>query len=178
MIKKRFLPILFCILLLLSSALPVFAAETGSITVLFQHENQPVVGAEFEIYKAAEWTGDGYTFLAPFSGYAVKMADDPNSDEWKALASTLSAYAARDGIAPLASEQTDADGKLCFEGLVDGLYLVIGSRAEQGDLLLFPQPMLVNVPFPKADGTLDYEVVTEPKYEVRTPAAETVTRRA
>lgn len=178
MMKKHILPIVFCILLLLSSAVPVFAAETGSITVLFQHNNQPVIRAEFEIYKAAEWTGDGYALTGSFSGYPVKMADDPSSDEWKAIASTLASYAARDEITPLVSGETGEDGKLRFDGLADGLYLVIGSRAEQGDLLIFPQPMLVNVPFSKTDGTLDYEIVTEPKYEVRTPETQTVTRRA
>lgn len=62
--------------------------------------------------------------------------------------------------------------------IADGLYLVIGSRAGAGRSADLPQPMLVNVPFSKTDGTLDYEIVTEPKYEVRTPETQTVTRRA
>lgn len=176
--KKRILPLLFCALLLLSAALPAHAAETGSITVLFQHENRPVAQADFQIYKAAEWNGDGYTLVDPFDDYSVKMAADPNSESWKPLASTLSAYAARDGILPFATAQTDEEGKLCFAGLAEGLYLITGSPATQDELLLFPQPMLVNLPFTKADGSEDYEVVTEPKYEYRKPTEGTVTRRA
>ena len=178
MMKKHILPIVFCILLLLSSALPVFAAETGSITVLFQHNNQPVISAEFEIYKAAEWTGDGYALTGSFSGYPVKMADDPSSEEWKAIASTLASYAARDEITPLVSGETGEDGKLRFDGLADGLYLLVGSPAESDDVRLFPQPMLVSVPYTTANGEPDYEVVTEPKYESRKITEETITRRA
>lgn len=176
--KKRILPLIFCILLLLTVAMPVFAAETGSITVLFQHENQPVTGAAFEIYKAAEWNGNGYALVAPFSDYSVKMADEPNSEEWKAIASTLAAYAARDEIKPLASGKTDEDGKLCFEGLSDGLYLLVGNSVESGEQQLFPQPMLVSVPYTTATGEKDYEVVTEPKYEAHKIAKDTITRRA
>lgn len=176
--KKRILPIVFCILLLLSIALPVFAAETGSITVLFQHQNQPVTGVEFEIYKAAEWNGSGYTLTGSFSGYSVKMADDPNSEEWKTIASTLSSYAARDNITPLMSGKTDGTGRVKFEDLTEGLYLLVGSPAQKGNLLLLPQPMLVSVPYTAENGETDYEVVTEPKYETRQITEETVTRRA
>lgn len=174
---KRILPLLFCILLLLFSVLPVMAAETGSVTILFRHENKPVAGCAFEIYKAAEWNGGGYSLVAPFSDYSVKLSDDPTSEEWKTLASTLAAYAARDPLSPLASGQTDAAGELRFENLSDGLYLLIGRTATLEDVLLFPQPMLVSVPYAGTDGTKDYEVLTEPKYESQTITAETVSRR-
>ncbi len=176
--KKRILPIVFCILLLLSAALPVFAAETASVTVLFEHENQPVVGAAFEIYKAAQWDGGDYLLSGSFSGYPVKMTDDKNSEGWKAIASTLSAYAARDEIAPLASGVTDEKGEICFEGLSDGLYLLVGSPVDSGDARLFPQPMLVTVPYTTTDGKKDYDIVAEPKYDSRKITEKSVTRRA
>ena len=174
--RKRILPIVFCILILLSAALPVFAAETGSITVLFQRENQPVAGAAFTIYKAAEWNGSGYALTGAFSDYPVKMADDPGIEEWKTIASTLAAYAARDGMAPLAAGKTDKKGTLRFEGLADGLYLLVGNPVESDDVRLFPQPMLVSVPYMTANGEPDYEVVTEPKVESRKITEETITR--
>ncbi len=176
--RKRIFSIVFCILLLLSAALPVSAAKTGTITVLFQHQNQPVVGAEFEIYKAAEWNGNSYALAAPFSGYPVEMANAPNNEEWQTIASTLSAYAARDEIAPLASGKTDEKGELRFEGFLDGLYLLVGSSAESGDALLFPQPMLVTVPYAPTNDEPDYNVITEPKCDSRKITEKTVTRRA
>ncbi len=176
--KKRILPIVFCILFFALASLPVFAAETGSITVLFEHKGLPVAEASFRIYKAAEWNGSAYKLTGAFSDYPVKTTEDPNSDEWKAIASTLSAYAARDEIAPLAAGSTDENGELRFEGLSDGLYLLVGSSVESGDARLFPQPMLVNMPYTTASGEKDYEVVTEPKYESRKLTEKTLTRSA
>lgn len=178
MIKKRFLPLLCGILLLLSAALPVSAAETGSITVLFQYENEPVAGASYALYKAAEWNGSAYSLVAPFAGYPVDLSDDPTSDDWKAVASTLSAYAARDNIAPLMTGETDETGRLRFENLTDGLYLLVGAAVQKEDTLLLSQPMLVSVPYEKADGSRDQEVVTEPKYDIRKTTDETISRRA
>ena len=176
--RKRIYPMLLCVLLLIGAVTPAFAAETGSITVLFRHEGQPVAEASFALYKAAEWNDGNYTLVAPFSSYRVRMPDDPSSEEWKVLASTLAAYVDRDRVVPLTTGKTDADGQLAFAGLETGLYLVIGEMGQSGDSLLFPQPMLVTVPFRKTDGTDDPDVVIEPKYDAREVTEKTVTRRA
>ncbi len=176
--RKRIYPMLLCVLLLFGAVTPVFAVETGSITVLFRHEEQPVADASFALYKAAEWKESGYALADPFSSYSVRTPDDPSSEEWKTLASTLAAYADRDGIEPLTTVKTDANGELTFAGLETGLYLVIGEMVQSGDLLLFPQPMLVTVPFRKADGTDDLNVVVEPKYDTHETSEMTITRRA
>lgn len=180
MMKKRLLPLLCCILLLSAYALPVSAAEEGkgSITVLFRYETEPVADASFALYKAAEWNGSEYSLVAPFDDFSVNLSDDPTSEEWKAVASTLSAYAARDNIAPLAAGKTDETGTLRFGNLTDGLYLLIGATVQKEETLFLPQPMLISVPFEKVDGTKDYEVVTEPKYDEQKITDETVARRA
>lgn len=176
--RKRIFSLVFCILLLLSTALSAFAAETGSITVWFRHGSKPVAGASFELYKAAEWNGSGHSLAAPFADYSVKLSDDPASEDWKTVAFTLSAYAARDGISPLVAGETDETGIVRFDGLSDGLYLLVGDFVESGDMRLFPQPMLVSVPFVQEDSASDYDVMTEPKYDAQKITDETVTRRA
>lgn len=175
---KRFLSVLFCAFVIASFAFPVSAAETGSVTVEFRHGNEPVTGASFEIYKAAEWNGSKYSLTAPFNGYSVNLSDNPTSEEWKAAASTLSAYAARDNIQPLMVGATDISGRLKFENLSEGLYLLLGTPTQIGDLLFLPQPMLVSVPYETADGVKDYDVVTEPKYETEKITDEKIIRRA
>ena len=114
--RKRIYPMLLCVLLLFGAVTPVFAVETGSITVLFRHEEQPVADASFALYKAAEWKESGYALADPFSSYSVRTPDDPSSEEWKTLASTLAAYADRDGIEPLTTVKTGciwSSGKWC-----------------------------------------------------------------
>ena len=175
---KRILSVILCILMSVTAVVSVTAAEAGSITVLFRHEEKAVEGAAFEIYKAAEKTDAGYTLTGAFSSYPVELNDELGSEELKAAASTLSAYAARDKVTPLMTGKTDENGTLRFGELEDGLYLLVGSPVLTGDTLLLPQPMLVSVPFENTDGTKDHDVVTEPKYDVRKTTYETVTRRA
>ena len=176
--KKHILPILLCILLFMTAVLPISAAESDSITVLFKHDSKPVEQTSFQIYKAANWDGSSYTFVSPFSNYQIRIPEDSGSEEWKTLSSTLAAYIARDAVPALASGKTDASGSVRFDGLTDGLYLIIGAATQYGDLLLIPQPTIVTVPCTNSDGTVDRDVVTEPKYDYRQVTAEPLERRA
>lgn len=175
--KQRILSILLCVLLILIPALPVSAAQTGSVTVLFKHNFQPVEQASFQIYKVAQWNKNTYDFVSPFSDYPVRMAEALDSDKGKALTSTLAAYAARDELPMLSTKQTDTNGRVCFDGLTEGIYLVVGETTQIDNLILIPQPMLLTVPFTKTDGTTDYDVVTEPKYDFRKLTEKTIERR-
>lgn len=181
--KHLIIPALICAALFLSCVRgPVLSADaadvTGSITVIFEHEGEPVEGAEFRIYRAGERRGTSYRLTPPFSAYPVKAPGTPGSEAWRNLAETLAAYAARDQIASLASGKTDAEGELVFSGLSDGLYLIVGSMLKDGDLWLFPQPLLVTVPYVLEDGREDREVVVEPKYDFRSVDEKEITLNA
>lgn len=163
----KIVPLLLCAIIMFS--VPALAAEKGNITVRFFRGEEPVAGADFEVRKAADWDGNTYRLVAPFASYSVPTPRDPDSDAWKALASTLAAYAARDDIPALATAATDEEGEAFFDNLADGLYLVTGAMVTLDDgTRLYPQPMLVTVPFTGNDGTPDYDVVTEPKYDEET----------
>ncbi len=176
--RKRLASIFIGALLCLTAVLPAFAAENGSVTVLLRHEDQPVAQAQFQIYRVAVWDGSAYTVTYPFSDYAVTMPEDPNSAEWKTLASTLAAYAARDGLAPIAAGQTDETGSVTFSDLTVGLYMVVGAPVEKDKVRISPQSTLVSVPFTKADGTSEFQVTTEPKYDAVLIPEEPIVRRA
>ncbi len=176
--KKHILPIFLCVLLFMATVLPISAAESDSITVLFKHDSKPVEQASFQIYKAANWNGSTYTFISPFSDYQIRMPEDSSSEEWKTLSLTLASYITRDSIPAVASGKTDTSGSVRFDGLTDGLYLIIGATTQYDDLLLIPQPVIVTVPSTKKDGTVDCDVVTEPKYDYRKLTDETIERRA
>lgn len=143
----------------------VSAADMGSVTVIFHVDGKPVINADFRIFLAAVWDDGSYKLVPPFSGYQVQIYDDPDSAKWRSLAETLSAYAARDNIQPAAETKTDDRGMLTYANLKDGLYLLVGDAAESGNEMIFPQPMLVTVPYENSDGSRDYGVVTEPKYD-------------
>lgn len=176
--KKRLISILLCMTLFLINIVPTSAEAVGRLYVMLKYEDMPVAGASFQIYKAAEMTEDGMTLAEQFSNYRVSMVQGPNSDEWKALASTLAVYAAADKLEPFDEQQTDESGMLCFEGLSDGVYLVTGSPVIQNDILILPQAVLVTVPYSNDLGETDYDVVASPKYISRDINGGVLERRA
>ncbi len=175
--KKRLISILLCMTLFLINIVPTSAEAVGRIYVTLKYEDMPIAEASFQIYKAADMTEDGMSLSEQFSNYSVSMAQDPNSDEWKALASTLAAYAAADKLEPFDEQQTDESGMLCFDGLSDGIYLITGSPVIQNDLLILPQAVLVTVPYSSDSGEADYDVVASPKYSSRSMSGGVLERR-
>ncbi len=108
-----------CLALLLAA--PGSAAARESIDVdavcSLLVKNAPVDvagGVELSLYKVADvGAAGGYVPCAAFAGYPVDFAPSAESD-WRALAQTLSAYAARDGIVPDTAGTTSQAGTLRF----------------------------------------------------------------
>ena len=165
--KGRLLTCLLCLLLagsLLSTA--GFArgildtAQPTSLTIEY-----PCSGAAFSLYRAASVSAYGeYALTGDFTGYAVSL-EQPDQAGWRALAAALEAYAARDGLVPLASGQTDADGRLVFAGLEPGMYLVTGQRCTSGGYRYTPEPFLVSLPGLNEADDWVADVTVVPKYD-------------
>ncbi len=178
--KKRVFPIVLVILLLLTVFLPAEAfaeEEHGSIAITFQHENQAIEQAPFYLYHVANWDGDEYVLTEEFAKYSVVLPDTDDDDAWSAAAATLSAYTRWDHVRTQLGSLTDKSGRVEFDGLDIGLYLVIGYAVTEGDTIYIPQPMLVSVPYTDVDGEIYYDVYTEPKYEYRSISGEKLERR-
>lgn len=187
---KRILPVVLCgICLLAMLSGYVFAAEaidTGAdamLTIEYRQDGKPVEGIPFDLYyvatvnEAAELslTGD-------FASYAVDL-DKRDADSWRALASTLAAYASRDGLTPLDSGKTSASGLLVFpaqqERLACGLYLAVGRALTRDGVSYLTEPLLVMLPYAQEGAEKwSYAVVAEPKHtaEPVTPEEETTSR--
>lgn len=172
--KKRIFPIVLSVVFLLSVCFPMAATaadSTGSITILFRHGGAPIEGAEFSLYNVAELDAAGavITRAGAFDDYSVLPPLDAGSDEWRRAALTLAAYVLRDDLPSDASGSTDSSGSLNFYDLTPGLFLLIGESFTVDDTFYIPQPMLVSVPYNDSpDGGIEFRVVVEPKYEIRT----------
>lgn len=149
---KKLAPTLALLLLLSCFGTTAFAygaIDTGretSLTVYFGKDGDGFSGVEFQLYRVAEVSaGAGFTLTGDFAGYPVKV-NGLDSSGWRALAQTLDGYAARDGLTPLREEPTGADGKVVFDQLDTGLYLVTGDRYRQGRYTYTPEPFLVSLP--------------------------------
>lgn len=176
---KRVLILLTCMICIFStlalSAQDVYAASDPSRLTLYYYDSDediPLSGATFYLYLVAVPDGNGgYTVLSDFEDYKVDLSDLDWEEAGRlaALAGTLSAYTARDGISPLKTEKTDPNGYLTFDDLEAGLYLIRGDQLTvnigSDKWLYSPQPILIPMPYPTMDKHGNHDVETEVKYE-------------
>ena len=111
--------VLVAVALVLAMAVTALA-EGGlySLSIVYQNpsdKTENVEGVTAKIYPVAE-LGD----------YAVTWPEaTASASEWDACARTLANYVLADGVEPYASAVSDATGTSRFEGLGQGLYLVV-----------------------------------------------------
>lgn len=163
----RWLASLLTLLIVVICPISVLASgadDTASLTIMFTHEKQPVAGINYRIYRVAD---RGLEMTELFSGYSVTLKD-LDSQGLTAAAATLAAYAARDNVPADAEGATNARGGLNFSDLLFGVYLVVGDlHTGEDGIIYIPQPFLVQIPYVDEAGNVTYDVVAEPKYDIR-----------
>lgn len=177
-----FLALLFLPTVSASAAGSIDMNSALSLTISYVDGEMPISGAEFSAYKIADAKETGeLTVNAAFKGYGVeKLINDDAS--WSLLASTLEGFVLKDGVAPLYTGTTDADGKLIFppEGkvLTPGLYLIVGSRHELNGNYYDPAPFVVMLPAydPDSDAWL-YDVTANVKFDRESADTESAARK-
>lgn len=147
-LSKRLLPLLLCLAcvaaLFPAQARAAGTGENAQLTVRCQQDGAPLSGVHFDLYYVA--TVDDNAVFKLTDAFA-KYYDHINfrnltSAEWKNLAEMLRTYAQRDGIAPVTSGTTGADGTMTCSGLAPGLYLAAGKNFTQGDYDYVMEPFL------------------------------------
>lgn len=123
------------------AALPLgLLADGGSaLTISYAYSD---VG--FSVYRVAEEVNGQYQFTKDFEGCGADLDVKYNSER-EALISALSAYVKANAVAPTASGRTDSAGKLIFDGLMNGMYLILGERSEDSTQYHFPAESLATL---------------------------------
>lgn len=169
-------------LLMPLTSIPVSAAEShemldpdriGSISITFTYYDEtakttkPVTGGNsVGLYKVADVIVDnGFKFVADerFAGAGTipdtdEALDAANLDLAEKMAATAKSYAY--DVQPKAM---DAQGKVSFEGLEVGLYLVVQAAQGEGDNKFVLTPFLITIPQKNPDGSLVYDVDAQSK---------------
>ena len=169
-------------LLMPLTSIPVSAAEShemldpdriGSISITFSYydetakETKPVTGGNsVGLYKVADVIVDnGFKFVTDerFAGAGTipdtdEALDAANLDLAEKMAATAKSYAY--DVQPKAM---DAQGKVSFEGLEVGLYLVVQAAQGEGDNKFVLTPFLITIPQKNPDGSLVYDVDAQSK---------------
>ena len=161
--------IFLCLLLVLTASASVRAADPVTCAVHYRlADGTALSGTTFRLYRVAS-VGDDLS-CAPtkeFQKYAVDL-DDPDGTGLKAAAETLSAYVARDHIAPLDRGVTDPNGVVVFpktvSSLESGLYLLLGDSVTVHGVTYTAEPVLLFLPYQdETDGLWVYDVTVAPK---------------
>lgn len=172
----------FCLLAALFCVQPALALpviDTGaarSLTVEYR------AGAPVELYRVADLSPYGvFTWAAPFDELSLADPNGLDIEAWTAMTSTLAAYAAQEEIAPARTGTVGRNGRLSWDDLDTGLWLLCAPRHTLDGVTCEGQPALVSLPM--ADLEADrwaYDVTVHVKYETTgdgMPDEETINRK-
>lgn len=148
---------------------PVDTEKSVTLAIDYRHDGSPVSDAHFDLYRVANI--DAYAAFTPTDDFVNAKVDlgDRSEEAWRALAETLSAYVAGNGLASLDSGETNAAGALTFPNqasrLMPGLYLVVGQKLVQNGYTYTTEPFLICLPNlnPETDAW-EYAVTAQPKH--------------
>ena len=150
--------------------------RSGSLTVCFGQEEAGFSGVTFRLYRVADLSETGKcTLSGAFADYPVTL-EGLTASGWRALAQTLAAYVARDGLEHQRVGKTGPDGRVTFSGLMAGLYLVTGDRYVEGGTVYTPESLLVSLPGQTPSDTWDWEIEVHCKFDWEEQPQEAVER--
>lgn len=181
--RRAIAMVLFLLLACTTCMTPVALASgvdvqrQATLSVYFGKDGAGFADVPFAIYRVADVSESGhYTLTGDFADYPVTL-QGLDSAGWRALAQTLDAYVARDGLQPLQAGKTGANGQVAFSTLQAGLYLVRGESTRQGEERHTPEPLLVSLPAQAQAGARDYDVSVSCKFDSVPDTGATVTRK-
>lgn len=137
------------------------AGRTGSLTLDLQYVDEatktPISGANITIYQVWEYDDESnIKMLSPFQyANASSIDEDTTAEEIQALTNTF--LSQKNGATSAGSGTSDGNGKVGFNDLTYGLYLVVQEEpAEVSGTKYFMAPFLVTVPY-RQEGETDYQ---------------------
>lgn len=162
---KRMLVLVLALVLLCTVPLTVRAHEVpdaqqrGSVTVTMAYLGEPLPGGSLTLYRVADVaTEDGdyfFEYTADFAACEIAVEELLSAQ----LPGALAAIAAEKGLTGTTGT-ADETGRVRFDGLEIGLYLIVQEEAAAGFRKI--NPFLVSVP-QNDDGHYVYDVETAPK---------------
>ncbi len=176
---KKVLSLILCAAMLVCFCIPAYA-ETGSISLRFGKEQTPIPGVHFHAYKVAVLEDGIFVPVKEFAGLSVDFPQTDDVAVWQSLNVTLKAYAISNGVKPVADAVTDEAGEAVLENLDDGMYLILGDAGEfpEEHAWVFPQSMLVCLPYKDPEGVMTLTPQVELKIDRQTVMDSTVDVRA
>lgn len=169
---QNYLRIIALVLLFLISTQQALAisgidlTQKASLTLSFCPKNSPASQVHFKLYRVAQVDEMGkYTLTNDFSSYPIAL--DAETIDWRNIATTLTGFVAADSIMPTYDGKTDTDGKLSFENMQLGLYLVMGDPFNANRSIYTPESFMLALPDRDVENNWSYDVTAKVKYSSR-----------
>lgn len=164
-LKKGIIAALLCAvmnLLLCPTAWAANAVDLNAkcvLTVEYTHEQEPIQGAEFRLYRVADMdAGQNLTLISGFEDVVM----DP--DDLHGTALQLFARVNGAAVEADVSFTTDELGLGSAEDLRPGAYLMVGQPITQGGRTHYVDPQLIICPQQRnEDGQMSYDLTLRPK---------------
>ena len=169
--RKRLLNLLVLLALVLSmlpapamAVTPLNPQQKCSMTLHYVQDNVGFSGLEISIYRVAKANADGtFELTYPYNAWPVDIQGIKSQTEWNVVASTFKSFILRDNVAATRTAKTNPAGTVVFDNLTTGLYLVMGTTAENKNGIYEFNTFMIYVPTPGTDGSFDYDVEAIPK---------------
>lgn len=123
----------------------VSAADKCSITLQCTANNKAVSGAEWSAYRIGSRNPyGGFVLEGKFAKYPVTL-DDMSSTAVANAAYTLETYALTDKLKADANGKTDSRGRLTFNNLSEGIYLLFSGDFKTAEYKYQSQPSIIEL---------------------------------
>lgn len=145
--KNKILKVLLLALLLLpiKNVEALDTLKMGSIDVTYQYDEKLFANSNISLYKIANLNEDGVlTYEEAFKGN--QELNGLTTSEWSKLAEDLSEFAEENQINYYKQELTNQEGKVSFQNLPVGLYLIKVEEVERNGYKYSSLPVLISLP--------------------------------
>lgn len=144
------------------------AGKTGNINLTIQETGEdgtvkPIPNVKMTLYKVGSVTFDGNVHFVADNALQFTEIDFENlktADEWYKTAETLSAAVKRADFNG-SEMQSDAEGKIVYSNVAEGVYLIVQSNPDDPNVSV--SPMVLTVPFAEESTGWTYDVQAYPK---------------
>ena len=137
-----------------------------SLTLTYSKNDIAFSDLEIKIFRVAD---ADFEIQSPFDKARVDINNKKSQTEWNSTASTLSGYAQSENITPYKTALTDSVGKVIFEDMSVGLYLICGVVAQKDNKIYNFFDSMIYLP-DNSSGEYSYDVSVKPKSnEIATP---------
>ncbi len=166
---KTVLALLTAAIFIAAGCTAVFAAEIPDVdrecsaTFTMKYADEVVGGGELMLYLVGDVAENNGDYFFEASGKFAESGEELSNLEDPELAARLLAFAQSNEVSPEVSKKIDSNGKVSFEKLKVGLYLVAQQKPATGFEPI--SPYLISLPYLE-DGVYKYDLDAEPKTEL------------